>query len=79
VTSGGGAPWSRVKRRKGEGCWGWSHAAGNLERLPAHQDKEGLRYSVGSLSGELRRLYLGSPARLGREEVKGKRGEANWE
>jgi hypothetical protein len=48
VTSGGGAPWSRVKRRKGEGCWGWSRAAGNLERLPARQDKAGLRDSEGS-------------------------------
>jgi hypothetical protein len=52
---------------------------GNLESLPARQDKEGLRDSVGSPRGELRLLFLGSPARFGREEVKEKRGEGKWE
>jgi hypothetical protein len=45
----------------------------------ARQDRARLRDSVGSLRRELQWLYLSSPARLGREEVKEKRGVGNWE
>jgi hypothetical protein len=53
--------------------------AEHLKGAHAHQDRSRLRDLVGSPRGELRRLYVGSPVRLGREEVKGKRGEGNWE
>jgi hypothetical protein len=63
VAWGGGAPWPRVKKRKGEGCWGFSRAAGNLERLPARQDKVRLSNSEGSLGG-IGCHILGFPARF---------------
>jgi hypothetical protein len=37
-----------VKRREGEGCWGWSRATGNLERLPEHQDMESTGIQKGA-------------------------------
>jgi hypothetical protein len=70
----GGAWWPRVKRRKGEGCWGFSHAAGNLKRLLARQDKARLSNSEGSLGG-IGCQILSFPARFRCEKVTGREGE----
>jgi hypothetical protein len=74
----GRARWSRVKRRKGECCWGWSHAAGNLERLSARQDK----VSTGIQRGAEGRAEMALPRFSGQVSVrgcKGRKGEGKWE
>jgi hypothetical protein len=78
VSWGGGARWSRVKRRKGECCWGWSRAAGNLERLLARQDK----VSTGIQRGADWRAVMALPRFSGQVSVrggKGRKGEGKWE
>jgi hypothetical protein len=70
VSWGGRARWSRVKRRKGECCWGWSHAVGNLERLPARQDKEGTRIQRGAEG----RAAMALPRFSGQVSVRGGKG-----
>jgi hypothetical protein len=77
VSLGGGARWPRVKRRKREGCWGFSRVVGNLERLPARQDKARLSNSEGSLGG-IGCQILSFLARFRCEKVTRREGEGKW-
>jgi hypothetical protein len=63
VVWGGGAPWPRVKRRKGEGSGGWYRAAGYQKDSPARQELAGFSNSEGSLGG-MGCHILGFPARF---------------